>query len=237
MVIRKISKKADVSKSSDKKQIIKKESKKELSGDELFDKIQKERIEKEAQEKKAAEQKIIDAKNERVRAEGIIVPYLESLVVQLKEKEFFSFWTWPDRKGFKKINKTTYDEMQKIVKSDEKYFDRLIAHIKIYTGHKNKYSRKYGTWLSVDISIFHIDEEGNLKNKKDPSWGCHVIWEDDDFKISKLSFKLIEELMRITAAKRHRCESLAGYRLVKVVDALKKKKIDISEFLHPLAGM
>ncbi len=241
MVIRKISKKADIIKSSDIKPIVEKKSKKgntkKLSGDELLDKMRKDRIEKEAREKEAAKQKKKDKQNERIRAESIIIPYLDSLDTQIHAKNLWSFWTWPDRKGFKKINDMEYRDMEKLVKSDKKYADRLVAHIKLYTGHTNEYSRKYRTWIAVDISIFHIDEDCNIKNKKDPSWGCKVIWEDDDFKISKLSFRLIEELMRIVAAKQHRCESLAGYRLSKVVSDLKAKKIDISEFLNPLAGM
>ncbi len=241
MVIRKISKKENIIKSSDIKPTVEKNSKKEntkkLSGDELFTKMWREADEKEAREKKAVEQKKIDKKNERIRAEGIIIPYLDSLSDQLVEKNLFSFWAWPDRKGFKKINNTTYEKIRDMVKSNPKYYDRLIAHIKLYTGHTNKYSKAEREWLSVDISIFHIDEEGNIKNKKDPSWGCHILWKDNDFKISKLSFRLIEELMRIVAAKQHTCESLAGFRLEKVVSDLKAKKIDISEFLNPLAGM
>lgn len=195
------------------------------------------REEKESREKEAAKQKKIDEEDEKKRAESIIIPYLESLVRQLKEKDLFSFWAWPDRKGFKKINKTTYDVMKKHIKGDKKYANRLIAHVKLFTGHTNKYSRAERTWISVDITIFCIDENCIMDDDDAPSWGCHVIWEDDDFKISKLSFRLIEELMRIVAAKQHTCESLAGYRLEKVVKALKKKKIDISEFLNPLAGM
>ncbi len=229
MVIRKVSKKTDTSKSSDKSIINEKES--------TFKKMWREADEKEAREKKAIEQKKIDKQNERIRAESIIIPYLKALDVQIHDKNLWSFWAWPDRKGFKKINKMSYNEMKEFIKNDKKYANRLLAHFKLFTGHDNEYSRAERTWISVDITIYHIDEECNLKNKKDPAWGCHVIWEDDDFKISKLSFRLIEELMRIVAAKRHTCDSLAGYRLEKVINALKKKKIDISEFLHPLAGM
>lgn len=227
MVIRKVSK-TDLVKSKHEKENRKESESQRLSRE--FD-------EKEAHEKEVIKQKKIDEKNEKLRAESIIIPYLESLDMQITDKHLWSFWAWPDRKGFKKINKMTYADMKDFVKEDKKYADRLIAHFKLFTGHTNKYSRADRTWISVDISIFHIDENNNIKNKKDPSWGCHIIWNDDDFKISKLSFKLLEELMRIVAAKRHRCESLAGYRLTTVIKDLKKKKIDISDVLNPLAGI
>ena len=53
------------------------------------------------------------------RAAKIIVPYLKLLEQQLDDKHL-SFWTFPDRAGFKKIKQTNFQEIQKLVKSDVK---------------------------------------------------------------------------------------------------------------------
>jgi hypothetical protein len=206
-----------------------------------YERIKRKREEKKTLEKENQKENQINITNEKKRVEKIITPYLKSLDEQLSEKQLFSFWVFPDRKGFKKINGISYDIMQNMIKENiKKYSDRYIAYFSICSYHdspKNSTYRKLGVWLIVDITIYHIDNDGNLKNKKDPSWGCGVRWEDEDFKISKLSFQLLEELMRVTATKKYTNASLGGFRLKKVINDIKKKGIDFSHILSPLSGV
>ena len=173
------------------------------------------------------------------KKEEIIEDYLDSLDKMLKEKQLYQYWVFPDRKVFKRIQKSTTD-MDKTIKSDlNKYKNRKIAYIKIDPNTKNctSHQREIGIYLSVSISIFQIDEKGSHNNPKLRSWGCRIVWHEKDFKCTKLSFKLLEEIIKIVADKKHKCLALYGVPITKIVNDLKKKNIDIDHVLIPLAGI
>jgi hypothetical protein len=66
---------------------------------------------------------------------------------------------------------------------------------------------------------------------------CAVRWEEEDFRVSKLSFKLLNEIMHLVADDKHKCVDIYGIPLSKVVNDLQKKNIDITDVLSPLAGI
>lgn len=69
---------------------------------------------------------------EQERIDEIIENHLNSLDKQLKEKKLFSFWVFPDKKSFKKLNKMNSTDVQKMIKKDvDKYKNRKIAKISI----------------------------------------------------------------------------------------------------------
>jgi hypothetical protein len=163
---------------------------------------------------------------------------------ELDEKlgEDIRFWTFVDIKGFKKIRMKTIEQMQEYINKDiDKYKNRQVAEISIAFRHKlpkDSFERKQGIWLTASITVFQSDETGNIRNKKKfPSRSCAIRWEEEDFRVSKLSFKLLERIMHLVAENKHTCPDLYGISLHRIVDELKKKKIDISDVLSPLKGI
>lgn len=217
--------------------IIKKVSKVEPKKETSYEEREKARQEKRKQEKQAIKQKEIAKIEEKKQAIEVIVPYLNSLGFQLKEKNRLSFWAFPDRSGFKKIA-SRFDNMQKMVQEDiAKYANRKLClfSIAIYLN-PNEYKDFDHDWLVVSMDIFHLDDKAKL-NGKNKGWGSCYSWRDEDFKITRFTFNLLEEIMHIVADKKHIFPNITGMPLHHVINDLKKKKIDISRVLNPLAGL
>ena len=202
--------------------------------------------EKKAKDKATAEQKIIDVANEQKRKEDIIFPYLDILTEQLVEKSNASFWTFPDRSGFKKIKNTNFNQMKKLTsEKSERYKNRTAVNIMIATYHRSKIDTKYahkniGIFLICSISVHPINSKGEIT---DNVWSCTFKWNADDFKTTKFSFKLIEQMMIPIYRKQITCASLLGFPVTDVIADMKKlKDIDgkyynFDDLLHPLAGI
>ena len=190
-----------------------------------------------AAEKKIKDDKLADIEEKKRQAE-IIIPYLKNLDRQLKEKDLDSFWSFPDRTGFKKI-RGTYKDIQKMVKENiKKYKNRKLAYTSIhihYNEKNNTLHRKADIWLGVSLCIYNLDDKCNLDRR--PAWGCHYVWQSDDFKLTKLSFNLMEEIMYVITDRVTTCTSLMGFNITKVIKDIKKNGVDLSEHLNPLAGV
>jgi hypothetical protein len=65
--------------------------------------------------------------------------------------------------------------------------------------------------------------------------GGHFVWKTEDFKTTKFSFKLLEEIMRPVYNVKYDCTSLMGFQISDVIKDLKKNKVDLSDILKPLA--
>jgi len=203
--------------------------------------------EKEAEEKKAAKQKIIDDAEEKERAHSIIFPYLDSLMSQLETKDLENFWVFPDRAGFLKNKNLNFNQMQTLLYKDvEKYKNRKVIYFTITAYHRENSKMEYsflniGTYLAVHMTVNVIDENGKMSDHK--VWGCKYKWEVEDFKMTKLSFKLLERIMEPIARKQKTCTSLIGMPLRNLLKDLKKlKDIDgkyynFDDLLNPLAGL
>jgi hypothetical protein len=208
----------------------------------LLARITREREEKEEKEEKNKKQKEINKLNEIERQKRIVMPYLDNLEDQINNKKAWSFWTFPDRSGFKKLKDMSVQDMQNIINEDpEKYKNRRIAYISMMTYHKNdkptSLKSKIGTLFAVGISIRCIDDKGILSKKSGDCWGCDFRWTLDDFKTTKFSFKLLERIMIPVAEKRKTCTSLTGTDITDIIKDLEKKKYDFSDVLKPLAGL
>lgn len=196
-------------------------------------------------ERKLAAEKIVkDAelkKKEYARTSKLIIAHLDSLAEQLQEKELHSFWAFPDRATFEKTNKTSVAQMEKKIKKNPKrYANRRVARIMICSHHDEKetsFYRKEDIWLTVAINIYQINDKADMQGRDNPSWGCTFIWETEDFKITKISLRLLERIMKIVATKEITCESLVGYALHKIIKMFAKKGHDLSDLLSPLAGV
>jgi len=219
-----------------------------LPKEDSYDKFIRIREEKEAAEKKAAQQKIIDDAEEKERAHSIIFPYLDSLDAQLDAKELEGFWVFPDRSGFKKLKIAHRTEMQKIIYKDvEKYKNRKVVDFIIKTYHREGSKMKHsflniGTYLGVHMTVYAIDEDGKMGTGIN-AWGCKYKWEVEDFKITKLSFKLLEKIMEPVVRKQKQCTSIVGTPLRNLLKDLKKLKdsngkyYNFDDVLNPLAGL
>lgn len=165
----------------------------------------------------------------------IISDYMAKLDAKLEKDNNIIFWTFADRSGFKKIRDMSFDDMQKAMKDDvEKYKNRQVCQIKIYPHTK---ADDYGTWLYVGIWVITTDNKANLRGKTVKENGCGFMWKEEDFKVTKFSFKLVEAIMHPIAANKHSCSNMTGFHITKVINDLKKKGIDLSDYLNPLAGI
>jgi hypothetical protein len=215
-----------------------KESHHQIKEESDYARMSREYDEKRAKEAARKKQKEIDAIEEEKRKAVIIRKYLTKLDIQIKEKNLYDFWTFPDRSGFKKIGKGFgYEQMQKLVQKDiNKYANRQIMLYQIRLEHNESDTsthRKYGTWLLVDTVVFKINSKGEFES----DGGCHYVWRDEDFKLTKFSFKLLETIMHPITDHKLNCVSLMGYPLTNIIKRLEKLGIDFSDVLNPLAGI
>ena len=171
--------------------------------------------------------------------DDVIKQHLDKLDEKLGDD--ITFWTFPDLKGFKRIQMKTLTQMQAYINKDvEKYKNRKVCEISIASWHrasKDSLLRKHSIWLTASVLVLGIDDKGSLHSKKNFNNMCDVRWEEDDFRVSKLLFKLLKEIMHLVADDKHQCVDLYGIPLSKVVADLKKKKIDLTDVLSPLAGI
>lgn len=205
-----------------------------------------ERVSRENREtrERAAEKIVKDAelkKKEYARTSKLIFNHLESLTIQLEEKDIYTFWTFPDRTGFKKILNMSIEEMEKKIKKNPKrYAGRKISRILISPHHdenETSFNRKEDIWLSVRISVYQINDKSEMRSYENPSWSCTFIWETDDFKITKISLQLLERIMQVVATQDITCPSLSGFPLHIIIKMFKKKGYDLSDLFSPLAGV
>ncbi len=224
----------------EKKEILK-EVKKNIPYEDSYDKFKRERREKEVQEINDKKQKELDAAKELERKEDIIFPYLDNLVDQISEKKSWTFWAFPDRTGFKRYKHLSPKEMQKMINEDiDKYKNRNIVYFQMCPYHrakKDSFHRSLGTLFYVNIVCRTIDNDGNLTKNDKRAWGCTFVWQAEDFKTTKFSFKLLETIMYPIAAKKKICYSLGGTSITTIIRDLEKKKFDFSDVLNPLAGV
>jgi hypothetical protein len=184
-----------------------------------------------------------DKKKKVKRPQKEIDDVIKQHLDKLKEKldDGARFWTFPDLKGFKRIPMRTIEEMQSYIKEDvDKYKNRKVCEISIATWHKagrDSFLKQHGIWLTARVLVFGIDENGNLQGKNNFNNVCSIRWEEEDFRVSKLTFKLLNEIMHLVAESKHKCVDIYGISLHKVIADLKKKNIDLSDVLSPLAGI
>ena len=170
--------------------------------------------------------------------DDVIKQHLDKLDEKLGDE--VTFWTFPDLKGFKRIPMKSIKQMQEYINKDvDKYKNRKVCEISIAFWHRTKdfVQRENRIWLTASVLVLGIDGKGSLHGKKNFNNMCAVRWEEEDFRVSKLSFKLLDKIMHLVADNKHQCVDLHGISLHKVVADLKKKNIDISDVLSPLAGI
>ncbi len=241
MVIRKISKKNSKvnSNEANKENIInnKESSQKITLKDITKQREAKEKLEKEKQLKKEAEEK-----KEKDRQEKLVMEYMDSMHKQVEEKQSWIFWVFPDRSGFKKIKIKLPEDFEKMTTQEpEKYKNRWVANIIMSDLHNitRPTSNRvlYGHMILVTINLSLIDEDGKLARKKPNRFGCIISWEVEDFKVSKISFKLIERIMYAMLETRKSCYFMTGYPFRALIKGFEKKGYDFSDVLNPLAGL
>lgn len=204
-----------------------------------YDIIKRQRLEEKEKKLQKEKDKLAQQEKEQQRLEKIIIPYVEKLDMQLNEKQLYSFWIFADLSGFNKIL-VTYDEMEKLLKEDvKKYANRTVCYFSICPHHDiTKQSIYYGTdiWLTSSIITIQLDDKCNIIGKNVKRSRCDIAWETPDFKISKLTFKLLETIMHIMAEHHYNYTSLLGNSLDYMIRDLQKKGHDLSAALTPLGG-
>lgn len=179
--------------------------------------------------------KLLKASNEH--NEEVIKKYMEKIDSKIKENKLESFWIFPET-GFTKKYRKTFTEIEKMTKkSPEKYSGKTILDIRLMTLHNDYESipGKKGAWLVVDISAFPINKIGEMIN--DDSWGIGIQWKEEDFKIGKFTFKMLEHLADIMYKKKLEITGSFGMRFKSFLKQLKLEKINIDSYLTPLEDL
>ena len=215
-------------------------SKKNDTEESSYDVTKREMKEEYTRKVKEAEAKKIAESDEKLRKEAIIKAYLDKLVSQLKEKKLLGFWTFADRIGFKKFNSTN-KKIDKMIKGDtDKYLGRQFAEYTIISHHNEKSDslhRSEDLWFSVTIRIYNVvKKSGEIVHTLFNS--CNIVWNIDDFNVTKFSLKLAEKFMKPLAENKLSCVSLMGLPLHVVLKIYEENSdVDFSDALQPLKGV
>lgn len=165
----------------------------------------------------------------------VVHDYIVNLTKTIKEKKLGTFWTFADRTGFKKIKNMHFDDMCIALKEDvELYKNRQLVNIKIISYIPPK---KHGVHLLVNIWVIFTDDKANIKGFGVKGNSASIIWNTEDFKFTKFSLKLVEAIMYPIADWKYIGDSISGSHITSVADMLKKKKINLSDHIAPLAGL
>jgi menaquinone-dependent protoporphyrinogen IX oxidase len=197
------------------------------------------RQEKEAKEALNAKEKILDDAKEKTRMESIIEPYLENLKEKLDEKKSRGFYVFPDRSAFKKI-KESDKFIEKLLQSDpKKYGGRNIAYFSIGIQEPPKKDdilsfKRHGIHILVDVIIKPIDKNGKFTKKE---WGTRINWRNQDFKTTKLTFKLLESIMHPLVKLNYYSVNIMGESIISFVKDLEKLGYKFDDVLSPLSGV
>jgi hypothetical protein len=116
------------------------------------------------------------------------------------------------------------------------YYPFILPSKPYHKSAQKTLNKKDNSWLVVGMTVFHMDDKCDLNGKND-SWSCDYMWRDQEFKLTRFSFKLLEKIMQPVAAGKYRATSIYGFPLTKIIKDLEKKGIDFSDVLNPLAGL
>lgn len=180
--------------------------------------------------------KLLKASNEH--NEEVIKKYMEKIDSKIKENELASFWIFSDTGFKKKIRNKSFKDIEKMtMKSPEKYADKAVLDVKLMPLHEDYESipGKKGVWLIIDIAVFPIGKDGKLLNRE--GWGIGIQWKEEDLKIGKFTFKMLEHLADITYKKKISANGSFGLRFKDFLKSLKMDRINIDSYLTPLEGL
>ncbi len=168
--------------------------------------------------------------------------YMDSLHDQLEEKDLWSFWVFPDRSGFIKIKISTEEKFEKIISKEvNKYKNRWVVNIRLADLHNEtdptSHRVREGIMLMLKINAHLLDENAKISCVRSGRQSCNIAWTVDDFKVTKISFKLIERLMYTMLKTGRTCPFFTGYPLRDLIEEFEKDGYDFSDVLNPLAGL
>lgn len=202
--------------------------------------ITRERLEKEAKIIQDKKDTTKVKKIEKQRQAEIIRPYLEKLHTQIYEKNIQEFWTFTDRKSFKKFY-GKIAEVRKFLKSDiHRFQNRKIAYFAIAFHNKEKETtmhRVNDIWLTVTFTVYHLDDKCNMNNSLHPATGGNIVWKTEDFALTKFSLSLMQNILYAVSDEIALYTSIIGFQISYVLKDLKKKRLDLYTCCKPLANI
>jgi hypothetical protein len=205
-----------------------------------FGKFMREAKEQEIKDLQDKKEKEILALEEKKKNEDIIRIYLDKLQKQLRDKKLIVFHTFPDKPGFKKYTGGEAFVEKFVAKDPAKYANQKIAvfNIMFYQNEKeDSLDRSVGNWLSVNMQVFCPNDKGKMRHSKYIVHGANYVWRIQDFKITRFTFKLIENIMHPVVNKKDDFTSFSGVFLSAVISRLEKKGFKMKDVLNPLAGI
>lgn len=175
---------------------------------------------------------------DKIKEKEIVIPHVRKLYKQLKEKNALSFWVVADDPKFKRFGEgKAATGLRPFIKENKRYWGKNLANVRIIpkVHGRDELEKKYNIWIIVGIDIWPVDAKGNILSG---GGGLYTMcWDTKDFGVSRLTFRLLQQIVIATDKKLIINANPLGTPLVRVVKLLKEKKFDISEYLIPLAGM
>lgn len=155
--------------------------------------------------------------------------YAEDLQKKLKERKLEFFHIMADRADFKPIKESSRKELEeKFQKRIQHYKKKLVGEVSVMINipeHKDDFL----FIVSLSISIMTVNKEGKLDMSRDKAWTNRFTFYQEDLRETKITLKLIERLIRLTAKQVVRTDPLGGMRFSRLQKELTRLKVRLED--------
>lgn len=173
----------------------------------------------------------------------VIQPYVDKLYKQLKEKNAFVFWSVAGDVNLRRFGEgEDVFSIKPLVRKNKRLWGKKLANVSINPLHKDKdktsIQKKFNVWLVVRIEIWPVDNKGEIMMKRGSDTNVYALhWNTKDFAISRLTFKLLGQIVKAVGENIIGGSIFDGTPLRDLINILKDEGVDLSDYLIPLAGM
>ncbi len=152
--------------------------------------------------------------------------YLDKLQAQIEEKELGYFWIMTDRIDFKPIKEKSAQKVFNYLKNKAGYYKgKKIANVTIVVDKKQ--IKADGIVFKYKITIYKIDDDGNVAKHTDDTWGLKVNYKLDDFNIRKFKLKDLHNIIKLCADEEIDSDTFNGMSFRNFIKMLERKKINL----------
>ena len=131
-----------------------------------------------------------------------------------------------DRIDFKPIYEDSADKIFQYLKNKAAYYKgKKIANVTIIIDKKQ--AKTNGIVFRYKITIYKINENGEVAKKRGDTWGLKINYTLDDFTLRKFKLKDLHNIIKLCADEIIDNDDFNGMSFKNFIKMLEKKKIDI----------
>jgi hypothetical protein len=127
----------------------------------------------------------------------LVNSYLENMFIDLNISQLTSFWTLPEYIKFNVFKNKSYDDIKNIVNSNSLYANKIICKVNIDLFH-NAPIRSVHYWhgIVVVVSVTTYIIDANCIINFNSVYNRYAVnWTVNDFRLVKITFPFIKELL------------------------------------------